>query len=71
MSMLTEPQIESVARKYCEIAELDPEKLIQEPVQPNEFGEVLSVVVMKKQWYIIAKKVKERNMMDEAIRLAE
>lgn len=70
MAILTETQIAIAAKKYCEVAGLDPEKLVQAPSPTDDRGWTLDVCVQRTQWQAIAESIREQNRLDEAIRYA-
>jgi hypothetical protein len=70
MAILTETQIEVAAKKYCELAGLDPEKWVQVPSPTDDRGFTYDVYIQHKQWRLVASRVREQNIMDEAIQHA-
>lgn len=70
MAILTEQQLELAARKYCELAGLDPEKMVAAPTPVDERGFTRDVYIEHRQWLSVALKLREHNLFDEAIRLA-
>ena len=67
---LTEKQIEVAARKYCELAGLDPDKLVQAPSPIDAGCWTYAVLIQHKQWHSVAARLRDQSFMDEAIRHA-
>lgn len=65
--VLTEEQIEKAARKYCELAKLDAEKIVNAPSPVDERGYTYDTCIKQKQWQEIAVKIREQNLLNEAI----
>lgn len=64
---MSKEQLEMAARKYCELANLDPEKLVQAPCPVDERGWTYDVFLQHKQWESVAMALKQHYMASIAI----
>lgn len=64
---MSKEQLEMAARKYCELANLDPERLVQAPSPVDERGWTYDVFLQHKQWESVAMILKQHYMATLAI----
>jgi len=64
---MSKEQLEMAARKYCELANLDPEQMVPAPSPTCERGQTFDVFIEQKRWESIATALKQHYMANIAI----
>lgn len=68
---MTDDQIELAARKYCELACLDPHVLVAHGADPDPSGFVVDVLLHSPLWTRIARDIKRTARIMDAIEYAK
>jgi|688.fasta_scaffold1333883_2 hypothetical protein len=70
-SLLTEAQLEIAARKYCELAGLNPDEQVGHGAEPDESGVVLDVMLYSPRWKRVAIKIAQYDIVRVCIAFAQ
>lgn len=68
--LLSEKQIEIAAKMYCELAGINPDKLVQAPTPTDDRGFTYDVFCQQKQWIVIADSIRQQNLINQSINYA-
>jgi hypothetical protein len=70
-SLLSEAQLEIAARKYCELAGLNPDEQVGHGADPDENGIVLAVMLYSPRWKIVAQQIARYDIVRVCIAFAQ
>lgn len=70
-SALTEEQLEIAARKYCELAGVDPDKSVAHGADPDENGMVPAICLYSPQWKRVAREIAQHDAVRVCIAFAQ
>jgi hypothetical protein len=70
-SLLSEAQLEVAARKYCELAGLNPDEQVGHRADPDEMGVVLDVMLYSPRWKRVAIKIAQYDIVRVCIAFAQ
>jgi hypothetical protein len=68
---MTDEQVEQVAREWCRLAGVDPDAMVGHGADPDSSGYVCAVWLHSPRWTRVAREVRERDRMDQALRVLE
>lgn len=69
--MLTDEQLELAARKYCELAGMDPDKMVPHGAEPSPEGFIPMVLLHSPCWQLVAKILRDTERQLHAIEIAK
>jgi len=69
--MMTESQLESAAREYCRLAEIDPDVSIGHSAQPNANGMITLQLCYSPQWKIIAQTMAQADLVNHCLEVGK
>jgi len=70
-SLLTDAQLEIAARKYCEIAGINPDEQVGHGAEPDENGYVFAVMLYSPRWKRVATEIARYDIVRVCIAFAQ
>jgi hypothetical protein len=65
--MMTDTQLETAAREYCRLTNMDPDQEIEHPGPPNPDGEIKLASVYWPRWQVVAEKIAQVDIMQHCM----